>query len=453
MDKVLLSKTVEDLERLPGMNVTALGALKDWILQSDVHQRIRINPYDVAEYSGLPVGKILPVMLRAVREGMLDLHWEVHCPHCDMIAHEYGSLFEMRGGSSCTMCDKEFDADFLHRVEVTFSLNRMIEDTGMPPVCMPVPAMDPRCIISVGRGQTGSAEDFFEEEGEYRYSCPVTQSKGILKIEGERTDRLREFVIEQLPEKRFRPERIRARPGKLRFVVKNDHFPLSGMVVYRDDLPVLGPEEIPARLSGLELLHYPEYRELFGDQVLSEREKIEIGAVTTMFTDIKGSTELYERIGDASAYNLVHDHFEIVFGEVEKSGGMVIKTIGDAVMASFVSNKQAVGCAVALIACFGNYNRDHDVSKQVNIKIGIHRCPAILVNLNGRLDYFGSSVNKAARIQRRADANELAFSQEIRDDETAMELLGSTGPAAIQKEMVNLRGIGGKQEVYKVRLG
>ena len=144
-------------------------------------------------------------------------------------------------------------------------------------------------------------------------------------------------------------------------------------------------------LSGLELIHYPSFRSLFGDQVLSEREQMQIASVTTLFTDITGSTEMYEKLGDVRAYNIVRDHFDILFKQIEKQGGTILKTIGDAVMASFIRNELALKAIIEALEEFKQYNKNRHIDEQVHIKTGIHRGSAILVNLNDKLDYFGSS--------------------------------------------------------------
>ena len=67
--------------------------------------------------------------------------------------------------------------------------------------------------------------------------------------------------------------------------------------------------------------------------------------VAIMFTDLKGSTELYDVLGDAAAYNLVRDHFAFRLDRVQRNHGFVVKTVGDAVMAAFSRPDGAVRAA------------------------------------------------------------------------------------------------------------
>jgi class 3 adenylate cyclase len=162
---------------------------------------------------------------------------------------------------------------------------------------------------------------------------------------------------------------------------------------------------------------------------------------------------MYEKLGDARAYNIVRDHFEILFEAIEQQGGTVIKTIGDAVMASFVTNEQAIKAAAEALEGLQKYNIARPEDEQLRVKFGIHRGSAVLVNLNNRLDYFGSIVNKAARIQDASKSYEISFSDEVYNDRDFLAALRTIGVSGIQKHLEDLKGIDGRQTVYTARIG
>jgi class 3 adenylate cyclase len=281
----------------------------------------------------------------------------------------------------------------------------------------------------------------------YRYICPLTKSWGLLTIAGEKTDELQEFSIEQLNNHKFNLTKLQAQPGKIKINLANLSDSQSGLVIFKDDLP---QQPLPPRLSGLELIHYSEFNYLFGEQILSNREQMQVAAVTTLFTDITGSTEMYEKLGDIVAYNIVRDHFDILFTHIEKQGGTVLKTIGDAIMASFTNNASALIATINALDEFERYNHKQHIDRQVNIKIGIHRGPTILVNLNDRLDYFGSTINKAARIQAVANSGEICFSEQVYQDSNFIQTMKQLGIKNVSQHSVNLKGINGLQTIYKV---
>jgi class 3 adenylate cyclase len=203
------------------------------------------------------------------------------------------------------------------------------------------------------------------------------------------------------------------------------------------------------RLSGLDLLHRPLFHERFSDDVLSADENLEIRQVVFLFTDIKGSTALYEQLGDAKAYNLVRDHFKVLFEAVEKNQGVVVKTIGDAVMASFLQPSLALEAALTVHQTIDTL-KVPGTDESVVVKMGIHSGPAIAVTLNQRFDYFGQTVNKAARIQGLAQDQEIYFSEAVFQDAASRKTLTSR-KAAVRRYRAHLKGIEGDQVVYAIQ--
>ena len=453
MNTTLLIERIEKLKKRPAANTITIDAIKDWLTGSTLLQRLRINPYYVAGDCGLHINAIISEFLYGVKAGLFDLHWDVHCPHCNMITTEFNDLANASALSFCEMCERDFEVDFLDRVEVTFSLNKEIEDPKLSPICAPPPILKAKFQLVTPRNATDSAVVTLEQ-GRYRYCCPLTCAKGILLVEGEKTEELQEIKLKQLKGNQFDKKEIRVLPGEVKIELTNIGHALSGMIMHADELQdELTLEQLPPRLSGLHITHFPDYKRLFGEQVLSGRERMKIRGVTIMFTDITGSTRMYEKLGDAKAYNIVRDHFEILFEAIEKQGGTVIKTIGDAVMASFVSNEQAIKAAAVALEGFREYNLNRDEDEQIRVKFGIHRGSAVLVNLNNRLDYFGSIVNKAARIQDASKSYEISFYDEVYRDKFFLGALRTIGVSGIQKHLEDLKGIDGRQIVYTARIG
>ena len=70
-----------------------------------------------------------------------------------------------------------------------------------------------------------------------------------------------------------------------------------------------------------------EFRNRFASEVLDPSQEISVSRVAILFTDLKGSTKMYQNIGDAKAYKLVRDHFEILTGAITKNEGAIVKTL------------------------------------------------------------------------------------------------------------------------------
>jgi class 3 adenylate cyclase len=452
MKTELLEEKIAQLKKRPGASGGTLDQIENWLKGSHVLQRLRINPYYVAGDLVKNVKRITSEFLHGVKAGVFDLHWDIHCPHCDMIADEFKHLTDASEMSFCPMCEREFKIDLLDRVEVTFSLNKEIDNPQLRPVCAPPPVLQCQLQLVTPLYCTESGIVILEK-GKYRYCCPLTLAKGILRVEGEEIDEVQEIKLKQLAGQNFDKTELIVRPGKIKLELTNAGHNLSGVILHPDELPEeLTLEQLPLRLSGIQLLHHPDYKRLFGEEVISERERVKVRAITIMFTDITGSTRMYETLGDAKAYNIVRDHFEIFFGSIEKFGGKAIKTIGDAVMASFTSNKQAIMAAADAAANFKEYNKNRKEEECIKVKIGIHRGTALLVNLNNSLDYFGTTVNKAARIGNIAKNDEVAFSEEVYNDQAFLTALKAAGVSQIQRQVEDLKGIKGGQVVYTARI-
>ena len=134
--------------------------------------------------------------------------------------------------------------------------------------------------------------------------------------------------------------------------------------------------------------------------------------IAILFTDIRGSTALYQRIGDLNAFQLVQQHFDLLRETTVRHGGAIVKTIGDAVMAAYPDAAAAVGATLDMLGAIERFNKDQP-ERPVLLKIGIHHGAAIAVTLNEELDYFGQTVNIASRVQEMADAAEIWITEAV----------------------------------------
>ena len=174
----------------------------------------------------------------------------------------------------------------------------------------------------------------------------------------------------------------------------------------------------------------PAFRRLCPEQLLRPGDNAEIGWIAIMFTDLKGSTELYDALGDAPAYNLVRDHFSFLSDRVQRNHGFVVKTVGDAVMAAFSRPDHAVRAALAIqddVASFNSARSGAASATPIVLKLGLHAGPCIAVTTGDVLDYFGATVNIAARLEHQCRGGEVIVSEAVaRDAETAAALADRT---------------------------
>jgi len=158
--------------------------------------------------------------------------------------------------------------------------------------------------------------------------------------------------------------------------------------------------------------------------------------VTLLFSDLKGSTALYDAIGDAAAYGLVREHFAYLAAIVREHDGAIVKTIGDAVMAAFHEPLQGLRAAIAMQERVAAFNAGHNAP--VVLKLGLHEGPCIAVNLNDRLDYFGGTVNLAARLQGESRGGDVVISAPLAAIAEAAAVMAGRRPCP---ETARLRGL------------
>jgi len=178
---------------------------------------------------------------------------------------------------------------------------------------------------------------------------------------------------------------------------------------------------------------------------VDEAESLRVSDITYLFTDLKDSTPLYEKVGDVNAYFLVRQHFDILNRVIQKRAGTIVKTIGDAVMAGFEHPQDAVRAAIEMIEDMSEFNRT--ASRPLGLKVGVHRGRAIAVRLNDRIDYFGQDVNIAARVQSLAGVNEICISETVMGAPGVDEIVGNR---AMSRGYENLKGIDQQMEVHRL---
>lgn len=154
----------------------------------------------------------------------------------------------------------------------------------------------------------------------------------------------------------------------------------------------------------------------------------------------------YRFTGNGVLTDVVRLHFGFLRESISRNSGALVKTIGDAVMASFHDPLDALRAALDMHARIADFNADAG-DDLISLKVGAHTGTCLAVTLNGRLDYFGQTVNLAARVQGLSHGNDIVLSEEMLRVEGARELLVGY---AIDTEAVELKGIHGAVRIHRV---
>jgi len=242
---------------------------------------------------------------------------------------------------------------------------------------------------------------------------------------------------------------VELRPGPLRVSLDNqtDRRVLPGLWIAGDHLHDLLGQRRPF-LTAKRLLTNQTFRDIYRTDTLDVDQRLKITSLTFLFTDLKGSTALYERVGDLVAYDLVRQHFRVLHEVVAAEAGAVVKTIGDAVMATFPTPDRALAAALRMREEMARINTERN-NEDLLLKIGIHEGPCLAVTLNNNQDYFGQTVNMAARVQGLASSRAIIVTKPVVDDPRAAKILESSGLHPTMQHAA-LRGIGAETMVYEI---
>ena len=399
--------------------------LIDYLRHAPIVDLRSIRPVALATLWSAPSDHAVELFLAAARKGLVAMGWELLCPRCRGAKSRVSRLQDLPKGAHCSSCNIDYARNFSRNVELTFHPAPWIRPPLDGEMCMLGPG-SARHVKFQGEVAAQSARtfDLALAPGPYRFRTVEAGAEadrdigadGILPTLVARGD---EILLEEASggnELAIRNERDKP----LVFVVEDRNWASDA-------------------LTGERVIAMPAFRRLSPEQLLRPGDNAEIGWIAIMFTDLKGSTELYDALGDAPAYNLVRDHFSFLAGRVQRNHGFVVKTVGDAVMAAFSRPDDAVRAALAIQDDVASFNSARgDGATPIVLKLGLHAGPCIAVTTGDVLDYFGATVNIAARLEHECRGGELIVSEVVAGDaETAAALMDRTQI----EETAMLRGV------------
>ena len=204
-------------------------------------------------------------------------------------------------------------------------------------------------------------------------------------------------------------------------------------------------------LTAAHVTSMPEFRRDFTSEVLSPGQFVGMRSLAVLFTDVKDSTALYELVGDALAYGRVKRHFDVLQDILENHGGSIVKTIGDSVMAVFASPERAFEAALAIHPAMGEFNSTLKIDPHFVVRVSLHFGPVIAVNANGILDYFGRTVNIAARILSKGQGKDIILSEEFYREPFIKERMQQSHLS--EEEIVTpLKGLGDDFRLFRLSM-
>lgn len=380
---------------LYGQNLPQLlvDRLFDHLAGTDEFSLQRIQAIPLALRWNEPLDDVLRVMLNAVRQGLLTISWDLICPHCRGARSELATLAELPSQGYCTICRTLLDPTNEQALEVIFHLHPAIR-------------VLPR-----------------------RYFClGDAYAKPHIKIHQRLNPGERRVILSALPPGTYRLRTLgEPRDGMLRIAPSGPrtlHWgaenpaadsitqanPMLHLINDTTQERVFILEEIgwPATaLKPHQLFNHQEFRDLFSEETIATQLYIDVGIQTIMFCDVVRSTRFYAEEGDARAFLTMKQHFDEMRAVAAAHHGALIKTLGDGALLAFHSPQDGWNAAVAMQKSF------LAAPEMLGLRIALHRGSCLAVTFHTGIDYFGQTVNIAAKLQHGAQAQQIALSEAI----------------------------------------
>ncbi len=377
-----------------GVETGIASALADIVRRGDDIAVSQLRPYELADVWGLQRRSVLEACLVATRLGLLEFEWHLLCPLCRGAKARTPSLAGVEPQVHCETCNIDFEVNFDRAVEITFHPNPSIRNIVIGEFCIAGPRVTPHVVAQqlVAAGEQREVRIDLERG---RYRLRALQLAGGQHI-ASTTDASPAISVT-------------ARDGWSadELIVRNEAILELHNGTAEEQLLILERLALSDQaVTGAEVTALQRFRDLFATEALRPGERISVGSLTVVFTDLYGSTQLYNEIGDATAFGLVMTHFDVLKEAIASLDGTLIKTMGDAVMAVFPRPLNAVQAILRAQAALATAA---DERGRFLLKAGIHFGPCIAVTMNDRLDYFGSTVNIASRLEKFSQGDDIVI--------------------------------------------
>jgi class 3 adenylate cyclase len=388
-----------------------VARLVETVERGDDFVMARLRPYALADAWSMPRRKVLELCLQATRAGLFDLRWDLLCPLCRGVKESGSTLEEMKQRVHCEVCNIDFAANFDRSVELTFRTNSTLRRVEERTFCVGGPQLTPHIV----------AQQLLAPGDERSVTLPLEAGRYRLRTLGLPGE---QFLVAE-PEGAEEDTLTAARDGW-----SDDELRVSlGPTLHFENATDAEQLFVLERMAwsdqastAAEVTALQVFRDLFSSELLRPGERISVGSLTVLFTDLRDSTRFYREIGDAPAFGRVMDHFAVLREAIAEEDGALVKTIGDAVMAVF---RRPAPAFRAILKAQQLLAAPSDGASPFYLKAGMHHGPCIAVTMNDRLDYFGSVVNMAARLERLSSGEDIVLSDAVRHDPEVAALLSA----------------------------
>jgi adenylate cyclase len=419
------------------INPEYIRLLHRYLIEKSDHEVVEMKPAIMAAQWGVNSDEVVRLLLYATKAGVLNLSWNLVCPNCRVSKVEYSSLSLLKEQFHCDLCGINYDANFDKYVELYFSVHPSIRRAYAQPYCIGGPMITPHIKVQkvIEKGKTQELKIPISNAS---LRLRVLEKNHLITIK--QSSKFQKSINIHYRDAGWTESTFEL--GSTTNTIGISNSSSTDIVLVVEEIEWNNDTVTASKVTAMQ-----EFRDLFSSEVLSPGQQVGIENVTILFSDLLGSTSLYESVGDAKAYGQVRRHFEFLTHWISRNSGSVVKTIGDAVMAVFHLPEDGLKAAIDIQKHVAEFNEEG--SDEIVLKIGLYRGPAIAVNSNDLLDYFGRTVNIAARIQGQSHGDDIVFSTGYLDIEKIHSIL-DTEKVQIQSFRAELKGIAGNVDLIRL---
>ena len=393
-------------EGVPGEVIEALAAFCE--LSGD-QQVAQLRPLAFARAHGLDPELVVDACLRAAHCGLFTLLWEVLCPLCRVPADFADSLRALAEHGHCPSCNQDFALDFAQSLELVFRVAPDVRKSELRTYCVGGPAFAPHVVAQL-RLQPGErlALELVLGHGSYKVRSPQLPYAFPLQISGSAHSHRSSLRFTAAAPS---PARIALAAGGQWLEVENA---LERELVVRVERAAPREDALTAARAAC----LASFRKLFPGEVLASGRLVAVGRTAFLLAAVHGQRRLIQELGDARAFELLLERLHEIDDAVAAEGGAVVKTASGSTLCAFDDAASACRAALAL-----HYRLQADDT----VRLVVHQGSAVTATIDGRLDYFGQSVESALDLLAHAPSRRILLSSVIADDPGVMAELTDAG--------------------------
>ncbi len=478
MESYQLNQTIRTTAELLGCEQEEAQELWNQVRNLPLHSKRVINPLEMGIHSD--ENKSLGFFIAGLRSGLFVSRWNVVCPICGSVVETQEALQHFFQDSyTCPVCESPVQVDLDSTVEVTFCPSPAFFPENHDPFSGDQGSYQEHYLSSrylrapelrdyISQNTISFSLLGLWEFGKVSFQCKAGETFRIINMETRSTllvqacevpspkpsfldkmikhlestgdNRPIQTLETDLKDEGFVLKIIDCKPGKVELWVHNQIEKPVGLQVLKTDWTafrqVLGRNIPHAKkvLTGKRLVTDQSFRDFLLNDGLPADFRMSISGLTILFTNLHDSVNLFRTLGDEAAYDHIQNHYTLISKQVRTHHGAVVKTMGDQVMAVFSFPQDGFLCALGIQKSLEEYNISRDIG--LKIQAALHEDKALAVKANRTLDFFGSSINKGAKLLQHTKPGEIWLTGRFMENPATMRLPGKLGFNSIQHQVI-----------------